>query len=168
MDVVAVVKRSPLNSNPAKTRAWQERGAKSYADRQRAQPRPRAKRSKPARNDSPWRADVIARKGSRCVACGLYGYVEIDHIWPRGQGGPSHVLNGLPLCGSYGCDAHGKKTNSTLKIEWAWLDDEQRVWLAENQWVAWDAEGQPYGRGWKHFGPRRVRGINERVETDDR
>lgn len=161
------MKRSRLNSNPEKARAWQQRSAANYAAKQRTQPRRRTPRKKPSRNDSGWRDDVIARVGPRCAACGRAGQVEIDHLWPRGQGGPSHVLNGLPLCGPYGCDAHGKKTRSEIVIEWSWLDDDQRAWLDQNGWVSWDDQGQPRGRGWRHFGPRKQRSHNERVENHD-
>lgn len=158
----------PLRSDPAKIRAWQQRGAKKYADRQRdnagnniqANVTPQ-KQSRIAqrkrRNDSGWREDVLARVGRWCRSCGQTGQVEIDHVWPRSQGGPSHVLNGLPLCGPFGCDAHGKKTRSEIVIEWHWLDAEQRAWLADVGWVSWDDDGQPHGRGWRHFGPRKSR-----------
>lgn len=148
-----------LRVDPAKAREWQARGAKRYEEKKRAASRERVTRTKtprkkPRRDDSGWRDEVLARVGPRCAACGQSGYVEIDHIWPRSQGGPSHVLNGLPLCGPYGCDAHGKKTRSELVIEHAWLDDEQRAWLADMGWVRWDHDGAPEGRGWKHFGHR--------------
>lgn len=71
---------------------------------------------------------------------------------PRSQGGASHVLNGLPLCGPFSNDCHGKKTAGTLVIRWEWLDDEQIAWLAEQRWVYWDSTGEPLGRGRKHFG----------------
>lgn len=204
------MKRSgPIKSDPAKTRAWQARGAKKYADRQRPsdirpndiqaivtpkqsglseyrarqeaaralltdptvaevvtarseprpQPKPKRSKKKP-RNDSGWRAEVMARYGPACVRCGDRAHVQADHMWPRGQGGPSDVRNGLPLCGEFsrntpgGC--HPMKTASTIVIEPDWLAQEQIDWLAEVGWVAWDEHGQPYGRGWKHFAPQRV------------
>lgn len=159
--MVGTVKRSGrLKVNPEKARAWQRRSAEKAQQRQRTQARERVTRpksSKPRRNDSGWRAAVLARVGDRCVACGRRGYVEIDHVWPRSQGGPSHVLNGIPLCSPFGCDAHGQKTRSERVIEWHWLDEEQRAWLADSGWVVWNDEGAPEGRGWKHFGHRTVR-----------
>lgn len=171
-------RRKPLKADPAKMKAWQARGAKKYADRQRNQPqRPglarsgRGRSSKKKRNDSGWRREVMALHGEVCASCGDASHVQADHLWPRGQGGPSHPLNGLPLCGEFsrntpgGC--HPKKTAGTMLIRPEWLLPEQVVWLAEVGWVAWDADGQPYGRGWRHFGPRTVRAEMGRVEDDD-
>lgn len=167
----------PLKADPSKARAWQQRGAQKYAARQRekaveepqirsenAQLRRsgRGRSSKKKRNDSGWRKEVMALHGERCAACGDTNHVQADHMWPRSQGGPSHVLNGLPLCGEFsrntpgGC--HPKKTAGTMVIQPEWLLPEQIEWLAEVGWVAWDDQGQPYGRGWKHFAPRTVRG----------
>lgn len=194
------MKRSgPIKSDPAKTRAWQARGAKKYADKQRPsdiepnsiqaivtprqnglseyaarrlaaqgvaaeqpmRPQPKSKSKKKARrDDSGWRAEVMAVHGEVCAACGDTAHVQADHLWPRGQGGPSDVRNGLPLCGEFsrntpgGC--HPAKTNGTIVIEPAWLRPEQIEWLAEVGWVAWDDDGQPYGRGWRHFAPQRA------------
>ena len=75
----------------------------------------------------------------------------MDHIMPRGQGGPSIVENGLPLCPEH----HEQKTNSQIKIDPGWLSGDQIAWLAEVGWVAWDDEGMPYGRGMNHFAPQR-------------
>lgn len=155
------MKRSkPLSANPEKARAWQQRGVEKYRERQKQQAgnRPRTSRKRATRNDSGWRNDVIARIGGWCRSCrqGDASKVQIDHIWPRGQGGPSHVLNGLPLCGPYGCNAHERKTNSEIVIEYDWLDDEQRAWLDDNGWVRWNDDGAPEGRGMRHFGHRRV------------
>lgn len=71
--------------------------------------------------------------------------------------------NGLPLCGEFstttpgGC--HPAKTAGRLRIEPAWLTPEQVAYLARIGWVAWDDDGHPYGRGWRHFTymPRRHR-----------
>lgn len=109
----------------------------------------------PRRNDSRWRADVLAAYGARCVSCGDTRHVQADHLWPRAQGGPSDVLNGLPLCGEYsavtrgGC--HPAKTAGRLLIDPAWLTAAQREFLADGGWVAWDRAGAPYGRGFRHF-----------------
>lgn len=163
------MKRSgPIKSDPAKTRAWQARGAKAYADKERKplarsaglERNGRGRSTKKRRNDSGWRAEVMEVHGEVCASCGDTAHVQADHLWPRGQGGPSDVRNGLPLCGEFsrntpgGC--HPAKTNGTIVIEPAWLRPEQIEWLAEVGWVAWDEDGQPYGRGWRHFAPQRV------------
>lgn len=77
---------------------------------------------------------------------------------PRGQGGPSVVENGLLLCRTH----HEQKTLGRLKIEYRWLDPDQVAWLADVGWVTWDADGQPYGRGWKHFAPMTAAEIERR------
>lgn len=125
-----------------------------------AKPQPRAKNRR--RNDGPWREECLTRRGAYCRACGPFTQfvdsngqprgrrLEVDHIWPRSQGGPSVVENGLPLCESH----HADKTASRIVIEPGWLDPDQARWLASVGWVAWDGAGQPYGRGMKHFGPQ--------------
>lgn len=124
-------------------------------------PQKRSRNVQRRRSDGPWRNDVMARRGEVCVSCGTRQHVQADHVWPKGQGGPNDVRNGLPLCGGFGNGCHDRKTAGTIVIEFDWLDDEQRAWLAEVGWVAWDEEGQPYGRGWKHFGSA-PRGPGER------
>lgn len=99
------------------------------------------------RNDSAWRAAVLDMYGEWCLACGRYGAVEIDHIIPRSQGGRSDRENGAPLCR----DCHYAKTCGTLQYEPEWLLWPTIEYLADNGWVAWDADGEPYGRGLRHF-----------------
>lgn len=124
----------------------------------RPDPKPAPKGKKKPRNDSGWRAEVMALHGEVCVRCGDTAHVQADHLWPRSQGGPSHPLNGLPLCGEFsrntpgGC--HPLKTASSIVIEPSWLLPEQQEWLASVGWVDWDADGNPFGRGMKHFGVR--------------
>lgn len=104
------------------------------------------------RNDGPWRRECLQRRGAFCRACG-YSYephLQIDHIKPRSQLGPSVVENGLVLCGPFGRGCHDRKTNSSMLIERDWLDDDQIVWLAETGWVEW-INGEPHGLGWRHF-----------------
>lgn len=60
--------------------------------------------------------------------------------------------NGLILCQKH----HEQKTNSEIQIQYEWLDEDQVAWLAEVGWVAWDDDGEPYGRGMRHFAPRKV------------
>jgi hypothetical protein len=78
-----------------------------------------------------------------------YLWLEVDHIKPRGQGGPSVVENGLVLCNVH----HQQKTDGLLLISQEWLEADQRAWLAEVGWVAWDDAGLPFGRGMRHFAP---------------
>jgi hypothetical protein len=117
-------------------------------------PQPRAKNRK--RNDSAWREECLERRGRYCrVCCTLAtphvpGRLEIDHIWPRGQGGPSVVENGLVLCSMH----HQAKTESRIKIRFEWLDPDQRAWLADVGWIWWDDAGSPAGHGMKHFAAR--------------
>jgi 5-methylcytosine-specific restriction endonuclease McrA len=114
------------------------------------QPKPR-KRSKNvrSRNDSVWRQVCLDRRGRYCRAqdgrCA--GPLEVDHVWPRSQGGLSVVENGLPLCREH----HRLKTIGRLRIWRRWLDADQLAWLAETGWVVWNDAGCPEGRGWRHF-----------------
>jgi hypothetical protein len=121
-------------------------------------------RKRPKRNDAPWREECLTRRGRYCRACGAGGpaevagappfqrpaRLEVDHIKPRGQGGPSVVENGLVLCASH----HQAKTESRMVIRPEWLELDQLDWLKAVGWVWWDELGQPQGRGWKHFAPR--------------
>lgn len=164
------MKRSgPLKTDAVKLAAWQARGVKKYAQKIRSKPFPQTSRSnqqspmpmaepahKPSyrrRNDGPWRNAVVALRGAYCRGCLSTVWLQADHIFPRGQGGPSVVENGLMLCES----CHRAKTESRIVIEFAWLDADQIPWLARIGWVTWDGDGQPRGRGWRHFGTRNVR-----------
>lgn len=106
-------------------------------------------RAKARRNDGPWRSQCLEKRGAWCRVCGYSGRVEIDHVFPRSQGGPSVVENGLPLCPTH----HQAKTESRLRFRFEWFDADQIAWLEEVGWVSWDADGQPAGRGWRHFEP---------------
>jgi hypothetical protein len=112
------------------------------------------------RNDAPWRNECIEVYGDVCRSCGDTGNCQMDHLKPRSQGGPSVVENGLPLCGPAsrvtpgGC--HALKTERRMLVEPEWLTDDQIQWLSDVGWVTWDTDGQPYGRGWRNFAPRRV------------
>lgn len=109
---------------------------------------------------------MMDRYGPGCVACGLVGHAQADHMIPRSQGGKSDVENGLPICGPYGCGAHDRKTAATLRIDPGWLTAEQIQYLEAHDWVAWDENGEPYGRGLRHFDKMssRVLARRERVE----
>lgn len=41
---------------------------------------------------------VMRRDGYRCVYCGQYDNLTIDHIIPRSKGGTSHVTNLQTMC----------------------------------------------------------------------
>jgi hypothetical protein len=99
------------------------------------------------RSDGPWRAEVLARYGRGCVVCGDTRWVEADHIWPRSQGGPSDPRNGIPLCKEH----HDDKTAGRLKFKPEWLLPDTMTYLADVGWVTWNDDGEPTGRGWRHF-----------------
>lgn len=138
-----------MSSDPVKAREWQQRSARAAQERRvvRKRENPRRRAAKKRRNDSEWRAACIAEYGSWCRACGTYEQVEMDHVIPRAQQGRSDVENGLPLCREH----HEGKTAGTLRIRPEWLTAPQIEYLLREGWVAWDAQGHPYGRGWKHF-----------------
>lgn len=144
----------PLGSDPVKAREWRDRARRRALERQQSkakEPKTPSARSKstqrPRRNDGPWRKECVDRYGEWCRVCGTTRHVQADHIHPRGQGGKSVVENCLFLCAKH----HEDKTNSLLKIERSWLEEDQIVYLAGIRWVAWDHDGEPYGHGWKHF-----------------
>ena len=175
----------PLQGDPEKHRAWQQRSAEKaiarlrekgakLAPRERtAAVKPEALRAalKPAKpkkaykppNDSAWRAQCVLARGEQCRSCGDTSNVEMDHVIPKSQdaGARADVENGLPLCGAFsrntpgGC--HPAKTAGTLKFEARWFDPDQLEYLARKGWVDWDEHGQPFGRGMKHFQPRQPR-----------
>jgi hypothetical protein len=94
----------------------------------------------------------------------------MDHVIPKSQDATARadVENGLPLCGAFsrntpgGC--HPAKTAGTLKFEPGWFDPDQLEYLARKGWVDWDEHGQPFGRGMKHFQPKRSAG-ERKVDT---
>lgn len=128
----------------------------------------RSSSSKSRPNDSPWRNQVMAARGEVCRSCGDTSHVEADHVIPKSQDPTARadVENGLPLCGAFsrntpgGC--HPAKTAGTLLFEAGWFDKDQLEYLARKGYVDWDEHGQPFGRGMKHFRPRKPRpGIME-------
>ncbi len=128
-------------------RAYSSRELGSAASRRRSAAAGVAR--KPRRNDAPWRRDVIALRGEWCRSCRTSRGLQCDHVMPRSQGGTSVVENGTMLCR----ECHEKKTNSEIQYRHEWLDDDQIEWLAAQRWVAWDADGLPYGHGFRHFAP---------------
>jgi hypothetical protein len=118
-----------------------------------AAPKPPVPDRASRRNDSNWRNDCLTRRGRVCRAAGeggCGGGLQVDHVVPRSPGGPSVISNGLVLCAAH----HTAKTESRLLIRPQWLDADQVAFLAEFGWVAWQADGQPQGRGWRHFESR--------------
>ena len=167
----------PLTRDPDKLRAQQqraqeravarmkERGAKLAPREGGAKPVPRKAPARgPKHNDAPWRNACIALRGEVCRSCGDTRHVEMDHVIPKSQDTTARadVENGLPLCGAFsgntpgGC--HPAKTAGTLKFEFGWFDPDQIEYLAQKRWVEWDESGQPFGRGMKHFQPKRSAG----------
>lgn len=85
--------------------------------------------------------------------------VQIDHVIPKSQGGLYVPGNGVLVCGPFsvaskfenGC--HDAKTNSRLQYRRDQLHPVTIEYLDEQGWVTWDDDGQPRGRGWRHFAP---------------
>lgn len=155
------MKRSPMPAgDPEKAQAWRERSVANARRNRESKVRtvPLAKPRRIRRNDAPWRNEVMATYGATCRSCGDTAHPQADHMMPRSQGGPSVVENGLVLCGEFsrvtpgGC--HPAKTASRIVIRPEWLTPPQIAWLAQVGWVAWDDDGQPYGRGCRHFAAR--------------
>lgn len=104
------------------------------------------------RSDAEWRRAGEELYGAFCRACGSSKHVEADHMKPRSQGGKNHVENLLFLCGAWGdCQAHARKTAGVLKIDRAWLTDEQVQYLDDVGWVRFYPDGAIMGGGWRHF-----------------
>jgi predicted restriction endonuclease len=150
--------KKQLKADPAKIAAWQARSRKAAQTASKPLARSRApKATKKARNDSPWRNEVMQRYGPACVACGTVRHVQADHLIPRGQGGPSVVENGLPLCGEFGRPGwkgcHPAKTDHELLIRKEWLAPEQVAWLEEHGHARWEKDGTVAGRHCWLFAP---------------
>jgi 5-methylcytosine-specific restriction endonuclease McrA len=153
-------RKTPLKTDPAKTRAWQERskrlsravqprGATAVETTTKDTPTETAgsatgkRRRKPRRNDAPWRSEVFALRGAYCRVPGCVGRdLQCDHLIPRSQGGPSVVPNGVPWCQEH----HDQKTAHQLRIRPEWLDGDQLEWLAAEGHAVWDETGEVRGR----------------------
>lgn len=117
---------------------------------------------KPRKNDAPWRNQCAEARGLYCRSCGESDpqRLECNHVWPKGQQGPSVVENGMFLCGwrstvtPGGC--HPAVTEARLLMRRDWLDPDQVAWLAEVEYVWWDDKGEVWGRGSRRFAPVRV------------
>ncbi|MCA1695668.1 MAG: HNH endonuclease [Actinobacteria bacterium] len=110
-----------------------------------AELRPRRNTARP-RNDSQWRTQCLELRGAWCRACGGARDVQVDHLIPRSQGGPSITQNGLILGGAFGCGCHDRKTAHTLLIQRDWLDPDQIEWLAQEGHARWLEDGTVGGR----------------------
>ncbi len=53
------------------------------------------------------RKQVYRREGYRCALCDSTRYLQIHHIVPRGEGGPSTMQNMICLCSDCHALAHG-------------------------------------------------------------
>lgn len=103
-------------------------------------------------SDADWRRAGEEMYGAFCRACGSSKHVEADHMKPKSQGGQSAVENLLFLCGAWGdCAGHDRKTAGVLKIDRAWLTDEQVQYLDDVGWVRFYPDGAIMGGGWRHF-----------------
>lgn len=98
------------------------------------------------RNDTQWRNDCLEARGERCRSCGTTMNVQMDHMIGRGQGGPSVLENGLPLCGPFAKACHDRKTAGLLKIRREWLDSDQVAWLELAGHAIWLPDGTVAGR----------------------
>jgi hypothetical protein len=93
--------------------------------------------------------EVMDAYGRRCAVCLDGGWVQSAHIVGKGQGGPTVVENGLPLCQA----DHTAYDQYKLRLRFEHLTPTHRRWLAEVGYVDWDAGGQPFGRGHRRFEP---------------
>lgn len=151
-----VVKRSaPLTSSREQIRVWQQRSQRAAIARAQQPPAPDTdptsprKRKKRRRNDSQWRADCLELRGEWCRVpeCPHPQPVEMDHLISRGQGGPSVVQNGLPLCRVH----HQMKTDHLLLIAPEWLAADMILWLSNEGHAEWLYDGIVVGRHRKIF-----------------
>lgn len=135
------VKRSkPLRANIEQIKAWQRRSRDAALS---SRGRRAASRSQQRRNDSAWRAACIEIRGDLCRVPGCLRPwpVQMDHLIPRAQGGPSVVANGTPWCEFH----HRAKTEHQLRIHRDWLDPDQITWLEEEGHARWLEDGSVAG-----------------------
>lgn len=111
-----------------------------------------------------WAEAVKTLYGPWCLICGSAD-IELDHVMPKSQGGPYHPGNGVPLCGPFSPSItgghHKAKTEGRLKYPTNQLHTVTLEFLADARWVAFGEDGQPYGRGWRHFEPMTVGSITK-------
>lgn len=142
-----------LTASAATYRAWQDRSRLAAIARRAVpaprEPKPRSGRRPQRRNDSQWRADCLEVRGEWCRVpdCPHPMPVQMDHLIPRAQGGPSVVQNGLPLCRMH----HRMKTDHLLLIAPEWLDADMIVWLADEGHAEWLKDSVVVGRHCRIF-----------------
>lgn len=140
-------RRKPLRANVEKLRAWHKRSQEQQREQQLAamtsKGRRTATRAQRRRNDSAWRAACIEIRGELCrvPSCPRPRPVQMDHLIPRSQGGPSVVENGTPWCEFH----HRAKTEHRLKIRREWLDPDQVEWLKTQGHAEWLEDGSVAG-----------------------
>jgi hypothetical protein len=134
---------------------WQQRSQRAAIARAQqpaaadTDPAPARKRKKRRRNDSQWRADCLEVFGDWCRVpwCPHPQPVEMDHLIPRSQGGPSVVGNGIPWCRVH----HRMKTDHLLLIAPEWLHPLHVRWLSDEGHAEWLVDGFVTGRHCKLF-----------------
>lgn len=144
-----MARRTPLQRKlPMRRRPLEQVSADlndDTAERQGLPPR-HLNSNRTRRNDSKWRSDCLAERGAWCRACGGTVHVQMDHVIPRAQGGPSVIENGVPLCGAFGRGCHDRKTAGRLKIRREMLDPDQIAWLELAGHAMWLPDGTVAGR----------------------
>jgi 5-methylcytosine-specific restriction endonuclease McrA len=144
------VKRSkPLRVGVEKVRAWQRRSQEQQLAALPSKARRTALRSGRRRDDAAWREACLVVRGERCrvAGCPHPWPVQMDHLIPRAQGGPSVVENGLPLCLLH----HQAKTEHRLRIRREWLDPDMTAWLEAEGHARWLLDGTVAGRHCRLF-----------------
>jgi 5-methylcytosine-specific restriction endonuclease McrA len=129
---------------------WQQRSQRAAIARAQQPPAPDTaptslrKRKKRRRNDSQWHADCVEVRGDLCRVpdCPFPHPVQMDHLIPRSQGGPSIVANGTPFCRAH----HQMKTDHLLLVKPEWLDADQIKWLSDEGHAEWLDDGTVAGR----------------------
>lgn len=64
------------------------------------------------------RKAVYARDGYRCALCDCTTAIQVHHVIPRGQGGPSTMRNLITLCGICHGQCHGMNLMPDLSQEY--------------------------------------------------
>lgn len=93
------------------------------------------------RDNARWARKALDTYGPACQICHRTDLpIEVDHLVPRAQQGPSEVGNAAIMCREH----HRMKTDHELLIRPGWLWPMQVDWLAENGHVWWE-NGEVYG-----------------------
>lgn len=118
------MKRSkPLQADPAKTAAWQQRGRARAAENARQRPRQplsQGKRRQKARIPQPIRAAVLRRQGGKCITPGCKGRPAHRHhcldeqMFPQAACEPGNLVAICPAC-------HDNHTRAHRRLRREWL-----------------------------------------------